>query len=64
MQPADAAHAASAILWKLDALQAWDRDFSAISNLITVEEPAFVTKQPRLDGMTPERIGPAPEDFD
>ena len=40
MLPADAVHAASAIIWKLDALQAWDRDFSAVSHLICVEAPA------------------------
>jgi len=57
-------HASSAILWKLDALQAWDRDFSAASKLITIEEPAFMTNQPRLEGITPHRIGPAPEDFE
>src|SRR6266567_8868124 len=27
--PADAVHAASAILWKADVLQAWDRDFTS-----------------------------------
>jgi predicted nucleic acid-binding protein len=64
LQPADAVHAASAILWKMDALQAWDRDFGAIADRITVEEPAFMSDQPTLEGMAPRRIGPAPEDFE
>ena len=64
LQPADAVHAASAILWKLDALQAWDRDFGAISGRITVEEPAFMTKQPKFEGMAPGSIFPVPGDFD
>jgi predicted nucleic acid-binding protein len=64
LQPADGVHAASAIIWKLDALQAWDRDFSAVSKLITVEEPAFITRQPSFENVIPERIGPIPEDFE
>lgn len=63
LQPADAVHAASAILWKMDVLQAWDRDFSAISDRIKVEEPSFISKQPTFEAMAPTRIGPAPEDF-
>lgn len=62
--PADAVHAASAILWKLNALQAWDRDFSAVSKLITVERPAFLTPQTRFEGMAPPSIFPTPEEFE
>jgi predicted nucleic acid-binding protein len=61
--PADSVHAASAILWKAEALQAWDRDYSCLSHLITVEEPQFISKQTSFDQMRPTRIGPAPEDF-
>jgi predicted nucleic acid-binding protein len=62
--PADSVHAASAILWKMDALQAWDRDFGAVSQLINIEQPAFMTTQPRFEGLALPRIGPAPEDFE
>jgi predicted nucleic acid-binding protein len=66
LHPADAIHAASAILFKVDALQKWDRDFSKISTLIKVEEPTFLTKQPELPELRanpPDIIGPTPEDF-
>lgn len=63
LAPADAVHAASAILWKADALQAWDRDFSPISSYIPVEEPQFITTQTRLPGMQRTPIGPVPDDF-
>ena len=62
-QPADAVQAASAILWKLDALQAWDRDFSAVSDKIRVETPVVISKQRNLEGLGPDQIGPTPEDF-
>jgi predicted nucleic acid-binding protein len=62
--PADAVHAASAILWKADVLQAWDRDFSSISHLISVEQPQFLSKQLTLDGAERTRIAPSPEDFE
>jgi predicted nucleic acid-binding protein len=64
LQPADSVHAASAILWKAEALQAWDRDYSSISHLIPIEEPQFVSKQTSFDQMRPTRLGPAPEDFE
>ncbi|MGA2880747.1 MAG: PIN domain-containing protein [Bryobacteraceae bacterium] len=62
--PADSVHAASAILWKADALQAWDRDFSSISHLMPIEEPQFMSKQIPLEGMKPRPLGPSPEDFE
>lgn len=62
--PADAVHAASAILWKAEELQAWDRDFSFVSHLITIGEPRFLSIQPRLEGMERPRIAPSPEDFE
>jgi len=61
LKPADAVHAASAILSRVDALQCWDGDFSVVADLIGVEEPAFMT--PQLSMIEPARIGPAPEDF-
>lgn len=64
MLPADSVHAASAILWKTEVLQAWDRDFSSISHLIPVEEPKYISKQLRIEGTERKRIGPSPDDFE
>jgi predicted nucleic acid-binding protein len=64
LQPADAVHAASAILWKANSLQAWDRDYSVISHLVPVEPPRFLSTQQRFEGMDTSRIGPVPEDFE
>jgi predicted nucleic acid-binding protein len=64
LYPADAVHAASAILWKAHALQAWDRDFSSVSSQIAIEEPQFITKQQSFEGIKRSRIGPSPEDFE
>ncbi len=63
LRPADAVHAASAILNKLDAIQKWDRDFGKISHLIQVEEPQFISKQPSLIEDSKLRLGPHPDDF-
>ena len=64
LAPADAVHAASAILWKAQILQAWDRDFSCVSSHITIGQPEFMSTQAKLfEGLGPARIGPAPEDF-
>jgi predicted nucleic acid-binding protein len=63
LAPADAVQAASAILWKVDALQAWDRDFSAVSHQVAVEEPYFLSAQPMLEGIELPNIGPTPDDF-
>jgi predicted nucleic acid-binding protein len=60
--PADAVQAASAILQKVDALQRWDRDFSAISHLVRVEEPTRMSPQAAFPDML-RPIGPTPEDF-
>jgi predicted nucleic acid-binding protein len=62
--PADAVHAASAILSKAEALQAWDRDFSSVSHQIPVEQPQLISKQLRLEGTEGSRIGPHPDDFE
>jgi predicted nucleic acid-binding protein len=60
--PADAVHAASALsIERLDALQAWDRDFSYLGGKITVEEPQLITKQ--LTFLANPPIGPQPKDF-
>ena len=64
LQPADAVHAASAILWKADALQAWDRDFSSIAQHITIEQPRFISVQTKLEGMEANPLGPTPDDFE
>jgi predicted nucleic acid-binding protein len=64
LAPADSVQAASAILWKADALQAWDRDFSPINHLIPIEQPYFLSTQTRFEGMEPSRLGPSPEDFE
>jgi len=60
--PADAVHAASAILENVTILQQWDRDFCKVAQLISVQEPKMISKQPALPG-TPRPIGPRPEDF-
>lgn len=63
LKPADASHAASAIIAKIPVLQRWDRDFGRIGHLITVEEPKLISKQGSLfDALT--SVGPTPEDFD
>ncbi len=62
--PADSVHAASAILWKAEVLQAWDRDFSSISHLIPVEQPQLISKQLKLEGTERSRIAPSPDDFE
>lgn len=64
LYPADAVHAASAILWRADALQAWDRDFSAVSHKIPVEQPQYLSRQRSFDGLHGSRIAPSPDDFD
>ncbi len=64
LKPADAVHAASAILWKAEVLQAWDRDFSAVSQLIIVEEPRFLSAQRSFDEMRAKPIGPTAKDFE
>jgi predicted nucleic acid-binding protein len=61
LRPADAVHAATAILRDLDVLQRWDNDFSAVADLIAIEEPGWMTAQLRL--IDQSRIGPAPGDF-
>ncbi len=48
LRPADAVHAASAIVRKCDALQQWDRDFDKVRNLIAVEEPVHLSPQANL----------------
>lgn len=63
LKPADAIHAASALLKKLDAIQRWDKDFDKIKTLITVEEPQRLSAQNELiPGF--RRLGPHPEDFE
>ncbi len=48
LKPADAVHAATAILIKATVLQRWDRDFNKVAQLIAVEEPAMITLQQAL----------------
>ncbi len=62
LKPADAIHAATALMLGVDAMQVWDRDFSKIAKLINIEQPAMLTAQmPLLD--VAAAIGPTPEDF-
>ncbi|HZQ92197.1 MAG TPA: PIN domain-containing protein [Terriglobales bacterium] len=63
LKPADAIHAASAILKRVDALQRWDKDFDKVKSLIAVEEPVRLSAQNEL---IPDfrRLGPHPEDFE
>jgi hypothetical protein len=65
LTPSDAIHAATAITWKLDVLQKWDRDFSKVAHLIAVEEPTIISP-PKSQGILFEspRLGPHPEDFE
>jgi predicted nucleic acid-binding protein len=62
LKPADAIHAASAILKKVDALQRWDRDYDKVKTLIVVEDPKRLSAQTDL---IPDfrRLGPHPDDF-
>lgn len=63
LKPADAVHAASALIAKVPVLQKWDRDFDKIAHLITVEEPQKISAQNSLlDAL--EVIGPTPADFE
>lgn len=61
LRPADAVHAASAILRKVAVLQRWDRDFDKIGSLITVEEPRWMSAQQTLIDGFRRPIGPEPE---
>ena len=62
LAPADAIHAATAVLHGVDALQKWDRDFSRVAHLVTVEEPSRISLQGTFDEIL-ARIGPHPDDF-
>jgi predicted nucleic acid-binding protein len=64
LHPADAVHAASAILWGADALHAWDRDFSSIGHRVAVEQPKFISVQTAFEGMDASRIAPSPDEFE
>jgi predicted nucleic acid-binding protein len=64
LAPADAVHAASAILWKASVLHAWDRDFSRVSQHIPVEQPRFISTQTTLPGMDRTRISPSADDLE
>lgn len=62
LYPADAIHAATAILLGVDALQRWDRDFNRVAHLINVEDPVRLSIQAAFDDIL-ARIGPHPDDF-
>ena len=62
MYPADATHAAAAILSGVDALQHWDRDFARIAQLVNEENPSRISMQAAFDDIL-ARIGPHPDDF-
>jgi predicted nucleic acid-binding protein len=59
LKPADAIHAATAIMEEVDVLHAWDRDFSKVASLINIEAPSYVSQLPLIDVAMP--IGPTPE---
>lgn len=63
MKPADAIHAASAILKPVDAIQRWDKDYDKVMSLIAVEEPKRLSPQSDL---IPDfrALGPHPNDFE
>jgi predicted nucleic acid-binding protein len=62
LKPADAIHAATALAKKVDALQAFDRDFAAIATLVNVEEPKYLTEIPLIEAAEAEdSIGPTPK---
>jgi len=63
MLPADCVQAASAILWKLGHIYAWDRDFGKLKGLIGVASPNYISPNQFLPGMEPVRVGPHPDDF-
>jgi predicted nucleic acid-binding protein len=48
LHPADAIHAATAILYKCDVIQRWDKDYSKVSHLIPSEEPQMISAQHTL----------------
>jgi len=71
LSPADAVHAATAIVWRCHVLQRWDRDFDRIKHLIPVESPAMMTAAQSQADMAsvegsfgPQRLGPHPDDFE
>jgi predicted nucleic acid-binding protein len=62
LKPADSIHAATAVIEHVDALHAWDRDYSAVDMIVNVETPARISKQDSFDGMEPQP-GPIPEEM-
>ena len=63
LKPADAIHAASAILKKVDAIQRWDKDYDKVKSLIAVEEPVRLSSQSDLIHDF-RALGPHPDDFE
>lgn len=63
LRPADSIHAATAVLERVDALHAWDRDYSAVDVIVNIEEPQVISDQYSLDGLEPQP-GPIPEDLE
>ena len=61
--PADAIHAATAIVHAVDELQHWDRDFSKIGHLIQAAHPNRMSPQNPLPGFPEAPLGPTPGDF-
>lgn len=53
LRPADAIHAASALIKPCDCLQHFDKEFERISNLIKVEEPEMISTQGTLSLSAP-----------
>jgi len=63
IKPADAVHAACAILAGCDVIQRWDKDFDRVKHLIEVTEPKRITAQEFLIPDYKKPIGPEPKDF-
>lgn len=53
LKPADSVHAATALEWKCDVIQRWDRDYSKVAALIPSEEPTRISPQA---SMIPEML--------
>jgi hypothetical protein len=63
MKPADAIHAASAVLKKVDAIQRWDKDFGKVRSIIAQEDPVRLSLQDDLIH-DHRALGPHPDDFE
>jgi len=63
LSPADSVHVASALSIPVDVFQVFDRDFSRVASLLTIEAPARISAQGVLVEWKPS-LGPQPEEFE